>query len=683
MTCAGQFLWYYDRNYRWIGKTNVYGSYSDSFDPGDNTIRDVAWDGEDLWTINTLGTLKKFSTSGTPLDTVSGLLTGAWGLTYDGTFLWASDPGTDKIYQISLTDDNVPPGTPVIASTTHPQQSLWYRDASPSFTWMPPQDPSGIDGYSFLLDASPATVPDTTIDDATATVSFTSLQDGPWYFHCRARDGAGNWGGAGHYRILIDTTPPVQGTILIAGGADTTTSLFVTLSQLGAVDVSSGLGSGAMMIFSNSDLSWSPEESLATTRTGWDLSRYGANALSGARRVYVRFKDVAGNWSASFSDEIVYSAPFAITTESLTSGTLGFTYADTLEAAGGWPPYEWEIVSGSLPDGLEMDASGIIRGEPETEGSFAFTVQATQANGATDSRDYSITILTETTKGDVNGDAIVNVLDLVLTIRSILGLTELNFLQIWAADIRSDGVINILDALGIVHLILNAPMAKTLQTGEASVWIESTRISEETSFAIWLDSPVVSSAVQISIGLGEGSVLVTPPESPYFLVSHKGEHGLVKAVLYTLSESARPTGSPLTLMTFDLSRATGPVSIKHITVADERGTLIPVSVKTTDSDGPTGWLLSQNYPNPFNPATALNYQIPMTESQTNVHTILKVYNVLGQEVATLVDEIKEAGNYTVTWDGRDAIGEQVPSGVYLCRMEAGETSQTIKMTLSK
>ena len=682
MTCAGEYLWYYDQNYYWIAKVNSYGSYMDSFDPGDRSIRDVAWDGENLWTINTLGVLKKFSTSGTPLDTISGLLPGGWGLAFDGTFLWASDPVNDRIYQISLVDDTVPPAAPVIASPTHPQSSQWYSNASPTFTWTPLEDPSGIAGYSFLLDSSPATIPDTTVDSTNATVSFFSLQDGPWYFHCRARDGVGNWGEAGHHRILIDTMPPVQGTVLVAGGADTTTSLLVTLNQLGAVDVSSGLGSGATMVFSSDDLSWSPEEPLVTIRTGWDLSQFGGNNLSGMKRVYVRFKDVAGNWSASFSDHIVYSAPFFITTESLISGTLGFTYADTLEAAGGWPPYEWEIVSGTLPDGLQMHAAGIVWGEPETEGTFAVTVQATDANGATDRQDLSIAIQVETSKGDVNGDAMVNVLDLVLTIRYILGLVPFTPTQFWAADIWTDGIINVMDALRIVNIILSTPMAKTVQTNEqATVWIENTGLPGGSSFAIRLESPVAPSAVQVAIGLAEGAMLAGPPESPHFLVSYKEERGLVKAVLYALSESAELTDSPLTLLTLDFSLAAGPVSIEHITLSDERGMLVPASVKATDTVAPTGWTLVQNYPNPFNPTTAISYQLSAVSS--SVHTTLKIYNVLGQELVTLVDEMKEAGQYTVTWDGRDAGGESVPSGVYLCRMEAGGAAQTMKMTLSK
>jgi len=96
---------------------------------------------------------------------------------------------------------------------------------------------------------------------------------------------------------------------------------------------------------------------------------------------------------------------------------------------------------------------------------------------------------------------------------------------------------------------------------------------------------------------------------------------------------------------------------------------------------PTEFALFQNYPNPFNPATAVNYQIPMTKSQ--VQTTLKVYNILGQEVMTLVDELQGPGYYKATWDGRDGLGNGMPSGVYFCRLKSGNFTDTKRMLLVK
>jgi hypothetical protein len=90
-------------------------------------------------------------------------------------------------------------------------------------------------------------------------------------------------------------------------------------------------------------------------------------------------------------------------------------------------------------------------------------------------------------------------------------------------------------------------------------------------------------------------------------------------------------------------------------------------------DIPETYALSQNYPNPFNPTATINYQLPNTG-----HIALKVYDVRGREVATLVDEVKQAGRYSVTFDGG-----KFASGVYLVRMESGSFRQVRKITLIK
>ena len=83
--------------------------------------------------------------------------------------------------------------------------------------------------------------------------------------------------------------------------------------------------------------------------------------------------------------------------------------------------------------------------------------------------------------------------------------------------------------------------------------------------------------------------------------------------------------------------------------------------------------LSQNYPNPFNPITSIQFSIPRTEFVT-----LKIYNLLGQKVATLVSEKLTPGKYTYTWDASD-----YASGVYLYRIEAGSFTESKKLLLLK
>ena len=97
-----------------------------------------------------------------------------------------------------------------------------------------------------------------------------------------------------------------------------------------------------------------------------------------------------------------------------------------------------------------------------------------------------------------------------------------------------------------------------------------------------------------------------------------------------------------------------------------------VSVEVIDSDL-NSFTLYQNYPNPFNPSTKIRWQLPVGSHQT-----LKIYDVLGHEVATLVDEYKPAGTYEFTWNA-----EQLPSGVYFYQLRANDFVQTKKMILMK
>ena len=91
---------------------------------------------------------------------------------------------------------------------------------------------------------------------------------------------------------------------------------------------------------------------------------------------------------------------------------------------------------------------------------------------------------------------------------------------------------------------------------------------------------------------------------------------------------------------------------------------------------PGKFLLHQNYFNPFNPQTMIEYQLPQT-----CHVRLVVYNLLGQEIATLLDQIKQAGQFNLVWDGKDSYGRVVPSGVYFYRLETENFSEMKSMIL--
>jgi hypothetical protein len=105
---------------------------------------------------------------------------------------------------------------------------------------------------------------------------------------------------------------------------------------------------------------------------------------------------------------------------------------------------------------------------------------------------------------------------------------------------------------------------------------------------------------------------------------------------------------------------------------------------------PGSFELSQNHPNPFNPVTKIQFKVQGSKLREPVHTSLDIYNILGQKVRTLVDELKSSGSYEVMWDGKDEKGREVSSGIYFYRLgvlssdhETENYQETKKMALLK
>jgi hypothetical protein len=93
--------------------------------------------------------------------------------------------------------------------------------------------------------------------------------------------------------------------------------------------------------------------------------------------------------------------------------------------------------------------------------------------------------------------------------------------------------------------------------------------------------------------------------------------------------------------------------------------------------------LEQNYPNPFNPSTKIKFEIPGQARNDNTLVTLKIYDILGNEMATLVNEEKPAGEYEVTFDSHSGKVRNLTSGIYFYQLKAGSFVQTKKMILLK
>ncbi|MDE2998489.1 MAG: T9SS type A sorting domain-containing protein [Gemmatimonadota bacterium] len=149
-------------------------------------------------------------------------------------------------------------------------------------------------------------------------------------------------------------------------------------------------------------------------------------------------------------------------------------------------------------------------------------------------------------------------------------------------------------------------------------------------------------------------------------IDGQGVSGDGKLVELVFRTSGTPVSSDFQVSESVLVGVDGAVDMLHHA---EIGNLKPL---------PDRFSLEQNMPNPFNPSTAIGYQLPEAGMVR-----LAIYNLIGQEVRVLVNERRNAGTFTATWDGTDALGRRVASGVYLYRIQAGSFSATRRMLLLK
>ncbi len=128
------------------------------------------------------------------------------------------------------------PPTPVIVSSTHPDQNVWYANNNPKFSWELPKD---IIGVRVLYDQFPDTQPALVYEPPIFERQLGGVQDGVWHFHIQFRNARG-WGGTGHYRVQIDTAPPEPFIIQFPDGRDTFESQlrigFSTTDALSGID---------------------------------------------------------------------------------------------------------------------------------------------------------------------------------------------------------------------------------------------------------------------------------------------------------------------------------------------------------------------------------------------------------------------------------------------------------------
>ena len=252
--------------------------------------------------------------------------------------------------------------------------------------------------------------------------------------------------------------------------------------------------------------------------------------------------------------------------------------------------------------------------------------------------------------GDVNADGTINVLDIVVMVNFIILQDFPTDDEFCAADINEDEVINILDIVQVINLIFHDPLGR-LQDNAKTVKIT---IGEKQ---ITLNTDGAIGGIQFKL---DGNGTVNTLSSDWQTFSNDGNF-----VQFGM-ESSLPAGR------YEL--VSGDSQIKDVIIADANGNEVEINYEFSI----TNYELKEAYPNPFNPSTVISYQLPVSSN-----VMLSVYNLQGQLVETLVNEMQETGSYSVNFDGAD-----LASGVYFYQISVetdGRLSlqETRKMVLMK
>lgn len=307
--------------------------------------------------------------------------------------------------------------------------------------------------------------------------------------------------------------------------------------------------------------------------------------------------------------------------------------------------------------------------------------------------------------GDVNGDGFIDILDLIDVVDHIVGRDSLDSAEFLRADIAPwtigapdpspDGFVNVQDLAVIQNIILTGFYPSGVQVNDKPTaqqeYLAKSNGDEEakvilymttSGIAMHLDSKVAIRGAQIHFGQLPDNPGNINMDSELGGGYYFHQVDLLRVLMYDqagqkyIEEGRHYLGN----IPFSIERPQDITIDKLILVSLDKRKLTNIKVEIIYGDAPLpyDYELFQNFPNPFNPSTSVMFTVPKNGLVT-----IKVYDMLGQEVATLVNEVVDRGVYTVNWDGLTNQGSYVASGNYIYRMVAGDFVKSRKMMLIK
>jgi hypothetical protein len=258
------------------------------------------------------------------------------------------------------------------------------------------------------------------------------------------------------------------------------------------------------------------------------------------------------------------------------------------------------------------------------------------------------------------------------------GTAKLTEQQLINSDVNQDGHwATLSDLVFLINQILQqggAPRNDEITPGEEVV----IRITDEelrTSIRLESDVPVGGAWVIFEGENAKVDNIKLSPQAQDLDIYTRQAGNQFRVLVIGQQGEALPTGEGY-LFSFEGEG----IDTIYTSLSDQNGELLSVKQEHESGLLPASYTLCQNFPNPFNPVTNIRY---MVKGEGVVHVSLRVYNVAGQLVKTLVDDEKSTGEYEVTWNGRNENNQEVASGIYFYKLKVSEFVETKKMVLLK
>ncbi len=252
----------------------------------------------------------------------------------------------------------------------------------------------------------------------------------------------------------------------------------------------------------------------------------------------------------------------------------------------------------------------------------------------------------------------INILDVINMINMILGIIEPN---LETADLNDDGIINILDVITLVNLVLGSRII------DMSENIGTDAVIYKTANSVSISANGNIAGIQLTVSANN---LQINENIPMTVESNLvGDQHII--LMYGLN------GETLSGDKIQLFTASEDYEILSIIAAN----ILSKAMNIEQRNGllPETFELSQNFPNPFNPSTEIKFTVGKDELIS-----LNIYDIQGRLVSSLIDNyFYSAGSYKMNWDGKNQYGTQVPSGMYLYKLESSNQIVTRKMVLMK